>query len=168
MLAFIKPFLPALKWVAIGAGGLLILWFLWGKVETHFKNYNTLIANQAKLQAAEASNLEVIKSLNNNIEILQKANDEKADALARQQQVIEKANEYRDDVEEILAKHRVDKLMAAKPGLMEGVYNRGTADYFRMLEERSAELNDYYSSPRDNMPRTIRITPTPQTEPSTR
>lgn len=168
MLAFIKPFLPALKWVAIGAGGLLILWFLWGKVETHFKNYNTLIANQAKLQAAEASNLEVIKSLNNNIEILQKANDEKADALARQQQVIEKANEYRDDVEEILAKHRVDKLMAAKPGLMEGIYNRGTTDYFRMLEERSAELNDYYSSPRDNMPRTIRITPTPQTEPSTR
>ena len=168
MLAFIKPFLPALKWVAIGAGGLLILWFLWGKIETHFKNYNTLIANQAKLQAAEASNLEVIKALNNNIDILQQANREKSEAVARQQQVIEKANEYRDDVEEILSQHRVDKLMAAKPGLMEGVYNRGTADYFRMLEQRTAELTTYFGSARSDVSSPIRISPAPQTEPSAR
>ena len=159
----LKKALPALKYVAIGGGCLIIAWFLWGKIEQHFKNYNTLIANEAKLKGAELANMNVIAALNNNITVLQQSTRDQAAAIARQQQVIEKANEYKDDVEEILAKHKLEELMAKKPGLVANVFNRGTADYFRMLEERSAALEDFYYSTTGGLPAAVENRPAEST-----
>lgn len=160
----LKGIAPFLKYIAIGGGVMLAGWFVWNKIDAHFKDYNTLIANQAKLQAAELANMDVIAALNENIKILQQSNKEKADAIARQQIVIEKANEYKDDVEEILAKHNLDKLMAAKPGLVANAFNRGTDEYFRMLEARTKALSDYYNTTIINMSGTVKISPTEAAE----
>ena len=157
----IKPFIKPLL---IGGGALLIGWFVWNKVDAHLTDYRTLIANQAKLQAAEAANMDVIAALNENIRVLQQVNKDRAAAISRQQQIIEKANEYKDDVEEILSKHKLDELMAKKPGLVANAFNRGTADYFRMLEARTKDLSDFYRTARTNMPRTVEVSPTSATE----
>lgn len=155
---------PYLKWVAIGGGALFVGWLIWQKIDTHLTDYRTLIANEAKLKAAEAANVEVVRALNAQIEMLNRQAIEDKEVLKRQSQIIEKANEYKDDVEQILAKHNLEKLMAAKPGLVENVFNNGTDKYFRMLEARSQSLSDYYASTDRDMSPTIRIAPATPTE----
>ena len=139
---------PVLKYGAI----LLILWFAAQKVINFLDERDAMVGNLGKYAAAEVANVELVRNLNAQIAMLTDANNRQRAAIEQNQADIEKANEYKNQTEKTLAKHDIERLVNAKPRLIENIYNRGTADLFLMFEQRSEALADYRRSPDSNLP----------------
>ena len=123
--------------------GALVLWFAWEKYSDHRDNVDIMRENLGKYATAEVANIELVANLNAQIKSLSEREARQRREIELNQEDIEKANEYKNKVEKVLAKHDMDNLVNAKPTLMEGIINRGTADVFRVFEQRSEALANF-------------------------
>jgi len=92
---------------------------------------------QAQLQAQELRQQEQIKT----IEALQTNMARTTEALKAQTKKNAQIEAEKERYLAIFARHNLAKLAAAKPGLIEPRFNKGTKDVFESIEKDSADID---------------------------
>ena len=92
----------------------------------------TLRDNNAKLEVANKSKEEALKTIQSNVEKTNKLNKELQGRL-------QKAEVYQDELRKKLQKHDLTRLSEKKPGLVEKKINEGTQKLFNDFESITAK-----------------------------
>ena len=92
----------------------------------------TLRDNNAKLEVANKSKEEALKTIQSNVEKTNKLNKELQGRL-------QNAEVYQDDLRKKLQKHDLTRLSEKKPGLVEKKINEGTQKLFNDFESITAK-----------------------------
>ena len=92
----------------------------------------TLRDNNAKLEVANKSKEEALKTIQSNVEKTNKLNKELQGRL-------QDAEVYQDDLRKKLQKHDLTRLSEKKPGLVEKKINEGTQELFNDFESITAK-----------------------------
>jgi len=157
MFAFLAS--PLVKWVAIAGAATVAIWYGSVQVKSALMTWNQMNKNIGEYQQKEKQNTDDLNALQGlltakNIELL-----DMQVKFVKNETALNAIMERYDDVNQTLQEHQLNTLMVRKPGLMEGVYNRGTDKYYRMREESRAAPYNHYITPRTELPNTIRIDP---------
>ena len=105
-----------------------LCYYLWNENKT-------LIANNAQLETAIATQEQAINSLQNDFAL---QTSELNDLQKKSQEAQKEMNRYLD----IFKRHNLTKLAAAKPGLIEPRVNKGTKEVFDGIEQISIVIDD--------------------------
>jgi predicted nucleotide-binding protein (sugar kinase/HSP70/actin superfamily) len=92
---------------------------------------------QNVIQAQELREVEQEKTINALQENMQRTTEALKEQTKRNAEIEEEAQRYLA----IFARHNLAKLAAAKPGLIEPKFNKGTRDVFKSIEEDSAAID---------------------------
>lgn len=161
VLAFVKSG-KGMAWIAGGLALSAFLYFGYVQAKSMLLTWNQMNINLGEFRQKEQENKRQIDGL----QLLLKSKDEELieaqDALRRNSAKLAEITEKYDDTYQTLQEHQLNTLMVRKPGLMEGVYNRGTAEYYRLREESRRAPYEHYIDEQRSMSPTIRTT-TPST-----
>ena len=116
----------------IGAGVLLVVGMFYLHYQ-HIKKENRILKeNNAKLELAVETQQETIEFMKRDIESIK----------STQKELTKKSAQYENDLDELRTKFTKNgrdfgKIAKQKPGLVEGIINKGTKDTFNCFEELS-------------------------------
>lgn len=97
-----------------------------------------LLTNQSIIQAQELREAEQEKTINALQENMQRTTEALKTQTKRNAEIEAESQRYLA----IFARHNLAKLAAAKPGLIEPKFNKGTKDVFKSIEEDTTDIDN--------------------------